>query len=39
VAEGLDFFKQGAIASGGRLSQQETCPLRKKILVGWLSGR
>jgi hypothetical protein len=26
-AEGLDFFRLGVVATGGRLSHQATCPL------------
>jgi hypothetical protein len=35
AAEGLDMFKLGAVATGGRPSHQATCPLRKEL---WLVG-
>jgi hypothetical protein len=35
AAEGLNFFKLGAVAAGGRLSHQAACPCEKDF--GWMA--
>jgi hypothetical protein len=39
LAEGLDMFRLGAIATGGNMNTSGNLSFTKRSLVGWMSGR